>query len=380
MFIRVPFASGGTHTAIPIPSQAGGQVSWTDGFTVDYSLDPSAPTAKNVPRAESNELYYILSKEIQQYQIRGFPEFITASDNNGTAYEYGINATVRFVGGWAGTGAVNYYSLADGNTATPADNTKWGLVTYTQVPEPTAVGKEFWGIDLPAGYVWANGQTIGNLTSGATGRANADTQALFIALWNASTQTNLPLQNSSGTVVARGIDAATDFAANRRLPTPDKRNKVSIGKGDMGGTTDVALITVAGCGISGATMFASGGVETISLVGSQNGVHSHSATSASAGTHFHSGTTDSAGSHSHTVTPKRQRTGNTGADTAEVPAITSSTIVNPYFTDVAGAHTHTFNTDNAGAHTHPITVNNDGSGAPHANVQPTIVCNYIIKL
>src|SRR6187549_2553530 len=37
---------------------------------------------------------------------------------------------------------------------------------------------------VPGGWLLLNGATIGNAASGGTGRANADTEALFTLLWN----------------------------------------------------------------------------------------------------------------------------------------------------------------------------------------------------
>ena len=35
-------------------------------------------------------------------------------------------------------------------------------------------------------------------------------------------------------------------------------------------------------------------------------------------------------------------------------------------------------TSSAGAHTHTLTIANTGGNAAHNNVQPSIICNYII--
>jgi microcystin-dependent protein len=37
-------------------------------------------------------------------------------------------------------------------------------------------------------------------------------------------------------------------------------------------------------------------------------------------------------------------------------------------------------TSTVAAHTHAMTTSNSGLGTAHLNVQPTIICNYIIKL
>jgi hypothetical protein len=81
----------------------------------------------------------------------------------------------------------------------------------------------------PAGWVIANGATIGDAASGATGRANADTAALFAALWNSVADADLPIQDAGGTPVGRGGSAAADFAAHKRIPLLDLRGVVVRG-------------------------------------------------------------------------------------------------------------------------------------------------------
>lgn len=78
------------------------------------------------------------------------------------------------------------------------------------------------------GWVRDNGRTIGSASSGATERANADTSALFVYLWNTFSNTICPV--STG----RGANAAADFAANKTITMPDKRGYVPGGLDDMG--------------------------------------------------------------------------------------------------------------------------------------------------
>lgn len=75
------------------------------------------------------------------------------------------------------------------------------------------------------GYVRLNGRTIGSATSGATERANADTQSLYIALWGYANIT---------VVSGKGGSAAADFAANKQLTLPDMRGKLLGAMADMG--------------------------------------------------------------------------------------------------------------------------------------------------
>lgn len=96
------------------------------------------------------------------------------------------------------------------------------------------VGMEgnFYSGVAPAGWVKANGGTIGNAASGATTRANADTANLFAFLWTNLDNTNFPIQTSSGVPTTRGGSAAADYAANYRLPLPDRRSNVARGFDD----------------------------------------------------------------------------------------------------------------------------------------------------
>jgi microcystin-dependent protein len=375
-FFKTPFANSGDVTAIPRPAQVDGSVSMEKGFPINYEEDPDTePTAKDVPRDQFNELMNYITTAMQALQVFGYPEFIESADNDGSPYSYSINATVRYTGGWAGVGAMNYYSLVDTNTANPTDSTKWGLVTYRSFEIPGVV-KPYDGIVLPAGYVWSNGTTIGNASSNATGRANADTFALFSLYWTGWTNAVLPIYTSAGVLSTRGASAAADFAANKALATPDRRGRGLIGADNMGGATAANRITTAGCGIDGSVLGASGGAQNVALSGANNGAHVHTASTASSGSHFHTGTTNGVGDHAHTVA---YRSGVEGSATGTSYS-TGSGIANTFNTGNAGAHSHAFTTASDGAHTHAVTVDSAGSGTAHLNVPPGLVCNFIISL
>lgn len=132
---------------------------------------------------------------------------------------------------------------------------------------PTGVAFDYVGLAAPVGYVLGSGRSIGNGVSGATERANADTQALFELTWNSANIANGEgqVQDSAGTNTARGANAAADFAANRRILLADYRGRVSAGKDDMGGTSANRL-TVAGSGLDGDVQGNTGGAETATLV------------------------------------------------------------------------------------------------------------------
>ncbi len=75
----------------------------------------------------------------------------------------------------------------------------------------------------PSGWVVANGATIGDAASGATNRANADTADLFALLWNGYANADLAIQDAAGAPSVRGVSAAADFAAHKRMPLLDLR-------------------------------------------------------------------------------------------------------------------------------------------------------------
>lgn len=78
-------------------------------------------------------------------------------------------------------------------------------------------------VTTPAGWVALRGGFIGDAASGANERANADTKALFEELWAATDNSDFPVRDSTGALVARGTSASADFAAHKRFPLMDMR-------------------------------------------------------------------------------------------------------------------------------------------------------------
>ena len=117
--------------------------------------------------------------------------------------------------------------------------------------------KTRYGTGAVSGFVRLNGRTIGSATSGATERANADTQALFEYLW----------QNDSALAVStgRGASSSADWAANKTIALPDGRGRVLAALDDMGNSA-AGRLTASYFGASGTTLGAVGGNEKITLV------------------------------------------------------------------------------------------------------------------
>lgn len=187
---------------------------------------------------------------------------------------------------------------------------------------PTGVTMDYVGTTAPTGWVLLSGRTIGSATSGATERANADTQTLFELLWNSMANTEAAVSGG------RGANATADFTANKTIALPDARGRVIVGKDNMGGTT-ASRVTAGGSGVTGTTLGASGGAETVALTIAQMAAHTHSFPT----------TTDSA---------------NAGGSNLFSDSI------------ILGGST--------------ITSSSQGSGAAHNNTQPSLVLNKIIKL
>lgn len=359
-----PFAVSGDRATVPDAAPPDGSVSYSSGFGVDYQLDPTSGGGLNIPRTQFNELIYDITQAIQTLQQHGFPDFISTSDNGGAPFPYDANSTVRYMG-------INYYSLVDGNTDTPPSS-KWGMVSYGQTFVTGDMLPWAFSTIRGGGWLWMNGTTIGDASSGATQRANADTAGVFSLNWTDYTNAVLPIQNSDGSAGSRGISAAADFAAHKRLPMPDYRGRALFGNDAMGGAATAGRITNAGSGITGTIDGASGGVETVALNGNQNG------------THAHSGTTDTSNANALIWIGGTNAVPVSGPGSPDAVAIVSGTNVGvyqgldgPLGTPPNGSISAT----SAATHSHTFTTSNSGLGSAHQNMPPAIIAGgYIMKI
>ena len=109
-----------------------------------------------------------------------------------------------------------------------ADNPLYATLYATLFP--TGSMKEtLFGVET--GWVLMEGLSIGNATSNATARANADTEALYTKLWN--TFGGLIVYTSVGSVTVRGASAAADYAASKALEVPSRKATVPRGTGTI---------------------------------------------------------------------------------------------------------------------------------------------------
>ncbi len=131
-FLKVPFAENGDKQSIPDAPTTDGHVSFSEGWGDDYERDlKTDPNAKPVGRKEMNGILNAITVAIRQYQTSGFPEFITAAANGGTAYAYGKGVIVQY-------GASQYASLTDNNTSTPGTDNNWQEFLYRRATQSDA--------------------------------------------------------------------------------------------------------------------------------------------------------------------------------------------------------------------------------------------------
>lgn len=98
-----------------------------------------------------------------------------------------------------------------------------GIWTGTIVPTFRAIAQD--------GWLLMNDLTIGNAGSGATGRANNDTEALFIVLWDYVTNTYAPVSGG------RGASAQADHAALKTIALPKMLGRAMCVAGSGAGLT-----------------------------------------------------------------------------------------------------------------------------------------------
>lgn len=113
-YYGVPFAVSGNRAAVPVVTQPDGTVNFTDGYGVDYALDPTVdPNAILIERTKFNQLMYDITSGIGALQI-DFPAFVAAADNAGVAVNYRAGAVVRM------PNTILYQATAATNAIPPA--------------------------------------------------------------------------------------------------------------------------------------------------------------------------------------------------------------------------------------------------------------------
>lgn len=213
--------------------------------------------------------------------------------------------------------------------------------------------KPRYGTGVHPGWERCNGRTIGDATSGATGRANADTQALFEYLWAAVPNTILAVSGG------RGASAAADFAAHKSIGLPDFRGRTIAGLDDMGTTAASRLI---------AAVIATG---SPTQLGSSGGDDQHTLAATELPVITPAGTISEIPPHAHAVAGASGPLGGT----VNVEGGARDTTV---LSRSAGGTT--LNSGSAGGVTPTFTGTPFGGGTAHNNMPPFALTSIYIKL
>ncbi len=96
------------------------------------------------------------------------------------------------------------------------------------------------------GFLFPNGQTIGDASSSGSARANADCEGLFKLLYAEYSNTVCPV--STG----RGATAAADWSAHKTIGLPNLAGRTWIGLDNLGGISDAGFLTATANGANTA--------------------------------------------------------------------------------------------------------------------------------
>lgn len=132
-FFGTPFAESGDKVAIPVESQPSNAVSFTSGYTQDYSLNITTdPRAKSIGRTGQNYLFWAITAALGGLQRFGAPSWVGPDDNGGVPLAYPKGARVQ-------EGSVFYVSLVANNTRALTDGTAWAVATFAQATNAEAL-------------------------------------------------------------------------------------------------------------------------------------------------------------------------------------------------------------------------------------------------
>ncbi len=228
-YIR-PFAEDGDRTAIPTDDPIDGSISYETGWGIDYQKTLGTdPDAKPISRDQTNQLFFDVTANIQQYQQHGVPNFISTSDNGGVPFPYDIYAIVLYDD--MVNGPRIYQSLEDANEALPTDTTKWRWLDPAATFKPGDI-KAHASSTVEAGWLDCDGSVVSQTTYAAL-------YAVIGVLWN----------------------TGGEGAGNFRLP--NFQRSVAMGSGGTGS------------GTIGNAVGDRGGAETHTLIISEMPAHSH---------------------------------------------------------------------------------------------------------
>ena len=141
----------------------------------------------------------------------------TAAAASATAAAATVSDTIKKDGSVAMTAELPLSGAASGSSsATPLSQVQSLIAAAVAAAVPPGTISAQARLATADGWLLVDGKTIGNASSGATARANADTWALFEQVW-AFSATAVPIYTNTGAASTRGASAALDFADGKRL-------------------------------------------------------------------------------------------------------------------------------------------------------------------
>lgn len=287
---------------------------WVGGWS--YSV---LGANKFPPLEEMNSLGYVTTYQLAYLFQEGIPEY------NATTTYFAKSIVKK-----AGTYEV-YGSKTDNNTGNAlTDNSNWELLqdlSGTTTGFTTGDAKITFKTTPDTGWIMADDGSIGSADSGATNRANADTEDLYTLLWNNVSDTYAPVNGG------RGVSAAADFADDKKLTLPKM--------------LDHALgVAGAGSGLTSRAIGENVGAETHTLTGAESGTSAHS--------------------HLNGMANENTDPFVYGGTTTGMPG--------------SATKTHTEGTDTITYQGNTSTTSAASASSAHNNMQPTSFVNLMIKL
>jgi hypothetical protein len=378
--LSLPAFAAGTIFGLPLSQQFlenGEPMSGGNLYLYDGGTSTPAQAYESFGLAAGTELPHPIpldsSGRIPEFWVADGSYRVRLTDADGNEI-FDINSTTA-IGASSGEGG-------SGDSVAEADIFQAGDITWQPVD------------GTRSGWVRANARTIGSSSSGATERANADAETLFLFLWNNFSNSLCPVSGG------RGGSAAADWAANKTIATLDMRGRLPYGMDTMGnsaqGVVDAATSAGGALGSEEITLLQSqlpsiNFLDTLVVDSHTHNVSVDGTTSTQSASHTHSGTTSSDGSHNHDT----DNAG--GTTTVDSPGGTSVSNIASGETSSDGTHDHTITTGNQSAsHTHTWSdtstsgaassssisgsVNSGGSGNAVATLPPGRAGSWYFKL
>lgn len=329
-----------------VPAAAMQQSDAPTKFNIPWASSAVSPYVRNIPQASQ-----IGIQNCAASLTDGFPPltFVPASGGGCPPFGSDFNGIIKQITQWSRWGQANgpvfwdsafsvavggypkgavlqssvlagrlWISTAENNLTNPDATTAagWTVLPGTLAPgQPTPTFNNI----APPNTVSANGTTVGNASSNATGSANADTYWLFVRIWTDCPNTTCALFNSSGGTIARGASANADFAANNAIATYNMNGGALMGADSQSGTTSTNLlnvpVTLGSRTVAGSVL----GENLHTLSVGELAVHSH-ANSLTDPQHSHNG-----GQAGNQIAPVSATGSTIGWQSASVPTNPAST-------------------------------------------------------